>query len=207
MMGRADTARSRMQKEFDNAAELDSPFLLAFAQFVAAMLKIQLREPAAAESLANDSIASSVQHGFPYIGVFSRMTLGRARASLGHSAEEVSLIRKGIAELPETDRNGMLFLSWLAEAESLDGATGDALATIQQALEANPMERPFLGDALRIRGELRTKVGQTAGAEVDFRDALSCAHKIATTAFELRAATGLARMLKARGDISERATS
>jgi tetratricopeptide (TPR) repeat protein len=165
------------------------------------MLQLFLKEAAAAENLAHRSIAMSVQHSFPILGDLSRMVSGRARASLGQPVEGVSLIREGIAALPETDRNGMtLFLSWLAEAQALDGAIAAALATIDQALEANPMERAFVGDALRIRGELYLKVGQAPEAEADLREAIAVAQKVGAKALELRAAISLARMLRARGD-------
>jgi class 3 adenylate cyclase/tetratricopeptide (TPR) repeat protein len=169
MLGLADTARERLEKEFVAADELASPFQLAFTQFVAAMLRLQLKQPEAAKRFADDSISLSAQHKFPIIGDLSRMVLGRACASLGSEADGVRLIRDAIAALPETDRNGMTtFLSWLAEAEALNGALGDALVTIEHALEANPMENAAAGDALRIRGELRIKIDQTRGAEADF---------------------------------------
>jgi len=203
MLGLPDTARARMEKQLASAFEVDSPFQIAFAQFVAAMLKLQLQEPAEAKRLADDSISLSAQNGFPMIGDLSRMVLGRACASMGGAAEGVSLIRGAIDALPQTDRNGMTaFLSWLAEAEALDGVIADALVTIEQALEANPMERAWACDALQIRGRLRNKVGQTTEAEADFRAVIALAREIKARALELRAATRLARLLRdtGRGD-------
>jgi tetratricopeptide (TPR) repeat protein len=197
MRGFADTARKRLEKEFTVAVELGSPFQLAFAQFVAAMLKVQLREPKAAKKFAEESISLSAQNGFPIIGDLSRMVLGRAHASLGRAGEGVSIVREGIAALPETDRNGMTtFLSWLAEALALDGAIAEALATIEQALETNPMEQAAAGDALRIRGELRINVGQTESAEADLREAIARSQKIGAKSLELRATADLARVLR-----------
>jgi tetratricopeptide (TPR) repeat protein len=95
------------------------------------------------------------------------------------------------------------FLSWLAEAEALNGALADALATIEHALEANPMENAAAGDALRIRGELRIKIDQTGGAEVDLREAIARAQKARAKALELRAATNLAQLLRDTGRCDE----
>jgi class 3 adenylate cyclase len=196
MLGLPDTARGRMEKQVASAFEVDSPFQIAFAQFVAAMLKLQLQEHEEAKRLADDSIGLSAENGFPMIGDLSRLVLGRACASLGGAAEGVSLIRKAIDALPPTDRNGMTaFLSWLAEAEALDGAVTDALVTIEQALEANPMERAWACDALQIRGKLRNQVGQTREAEADFRAVIAQAREIGARALELRAATSLSRLL------------
>jgi len=204
LLGLADTARDRISRELATAREIDSPFQLAFAQFVAAMLQLFLGDPGGAQTLAGASITLSDQHGFPYIGTFSRMALGRARANSGSTVEGVSLINNGIAVLPETDRNGLtLFLNWLAEAQTFADAIPDALVTIEQALEANLQERAWRGDALRIRGELRLKLGQASEAEADFRAAIASAQKIGTKALELRGAIGLGRMLKDRHEIAK----
>ena len=46
-------------------------------------------------------------------------------------------------------------------------------------------------------------LGQTDGAEADFRAAIALAQKIGAKAWELRAAMSLVRMLKKRGNFSE----
>jgi predicted ATPase len=175
---------------------------MAFARFVAAMLQLSLREPEAAQTLAEQSIALSDQHGFPYIAAFSRIASGRALAGLRRIHEGVSRIREGIRAVPKTDYNSMTqFLGCLAEAQELDGACHDALETIEQALSANSQERAWCGDLLRIRGTLRLKLGQMDRAEADFRDAIASARKTCAKSLELRAAMSLARML--RGNFAE----
>jgi len=204
MLGRADTARDRMKSELASAREVDSPFQLAFAQFVAAMLQLFLRDPEGAVALDEQSVNLSDQHGFPYIRVFSSIVLGRALASLRRAHEGVSLIRDGIGSLPGTDHNYMTrFLSCLAEAQALDGARDDALVTIEQALNVNSQERAWQGDLLRTRGELRLELRQTSAAETDFRHAIALAQKIGAKAWELRAVMSLVRMLRKRGDLAE----
>jgi tetratricopeptide (TPR) repeat protein len=204
MLGFADTALDRMERELDTARMMESPFQLAFAQFVAALLRLYLRQPEQAKSLAEDSIALSDQHGFSYIGIFSRMARGRALANLGGANEGVSLIRNGIGALPETDRNGStLFLSWLAEAQALNCEISDALATIEQALEANVQERAWRGNARAIRARLRLSLGQNGLAEADFREAIASAQKIGAKALELSAVMSLVRMLRDRGDLAK----
>jgi len=201
MLGFADTARDRMGRELDTSREMDSPFQLAFAQFVAALLRLYLRQPEEAKTLADQSIALSDQHGFSYIAAFSRMALGRALANLGRAGEGVSLIRNGIEALPETDRNGLtLFLSWLAEAHALNCESSEALAAIERALEANVQERAWRGNAFGVRAVLRLSLGRNDLAEADFRDAIASAKTISAKALELSAVIGLARMLRKRGD-------
>jgi predicted ATPase len=93
-----------------------------------------------------------------------------------------------------------IFLSWFAQALALDGKVPEALDTVEQALQVNPTELSWRPEALRIRGELRFRLDQTDAAESDFREAIALAEKIEAKAWELRAATSLARLLQARGD-------
>lgn len=74
------------------------------------------------------------------------------------------------------------------------------MSTLEDALQTNPEELIFQPNILTRRGELRLKTGHLELAEADFREAIDRAQKMTAKALELRAATGLARMLRARGD-------
>ena len=91
----------------------------------------------------------------------------------------------------------------VAVAQSLDGNAPEALATIEKALHVSPDEFAWSSDAIRIRGELRRRLGQTDAAEADFRDAIALAQKIGAKALTLRAVVDLARMLGKRGKRAE----
>ena len=80
-------------------------------------------------------------------------------------------------------------------AGDIDGA----LATVEQALQANPSELTTRLGALRLRGELRLIQGQTELAEADFREALALAQKMGAKALELGTTTSLARLLDKQG--------
>jgi predicted ATPase len=95
------------------------------------------------------------------------------------------------------------YLSWIAVAQSLDGKMPEALETIEHALQVNPEELAWRPEAIRIRGELRCRLGQTDGAEVDFHDAFALAQKIGAKAWELRVSMSLVRILRKRGDLAE----
>jgi len=122
---------------------------------------------------------------------------GWAQAKLGRTADGVSLIRQGLADLAENNVRGLATdaLTCLAEAQALDGALDVALVTIEQALHANSQEVLTKPDILRIRGEVRQKIGQAEQAEADFRDAIARAQKMSSKMLELRATTSLARLL------------
>ena len=89
----------------------------------------------------------------------------------------------------------MLFL---AAAQEREGMTGDALATLEQALEAS-QERYWQPEILRLRGELRLKQGLVELAEADFGEALMLARSMNAKSWELRATMSLARLLRDAG--------
>ena len=90
------------------------------------------------------------------------------------------------------------YLGLLAEAEALDHDVTEAQATIERALEVNPLQRAWWIEALTIRAELRVADGKPDLGEADFREAMDRAGEIGAKAFELRAAVGLARLIYGR---------
>jgi hypothetical protein len=142
----------------------------------------------------------AAKNGVIYLraAIRARVPLGLARAELGRTAEGVALLRQALAGA--TERASRLkitrLLTYLAEAQALDGAVADALGTIDDALRANPQELFLRPEALRVRGELRLRQGDSGLAEADFRAAISLAQKLTAKAWELRAATSLARLLR-----------
>ncbi len=169
-------------------------FVTAIAQISAARLHAMLREFARAEAVAGEAIASCEEHGFSEGPIYARIPLGLSRAERGRTAEGVSLLRQAGA----TERGSRFLitmtLTYLAEAQALDGAVADALMTIDDALQANPQELYFRPETLRVRGELRLRQGDSGLAEADFREAISLAQKMGAKAWELRATTSLARL-------------
>jgi tetratricopeptide (TPR) repeat protein len=87
----------------------------------------------------------------------------------------------------------------LAEAQERENAIVEALATFEQALQANPDQFAGRPEMLRLRGELRLKQGQTELAEADFHESIALAQKIGAKAWELRATMSLARLLNEQG--------
>ena len=76
----------------------------------------------------------------------------------------------------------------------------DAFKSLDVALALNPDERLFHPHTLIARGKLRLEHGQCDGAEADFRAAIALSRRGGAKACEQRAAAGLARLMKARGD-------
>jgi tetratricopeptide (TPR) repeat protein len=92
-----------------------------------------------------------------------------------------------------------MHLTRLALAQTANGKIGDALASIEQALAANPEECFGRPHALTTRGELRLKIGKPDLAEADFREAIMFAQKMDAKSNGLRAMMALAHVLRDTG--------
>jgi class 3 adenylate cyclase/tetratricopeptide (TPR) repeat protein len=196
MLGRADVARERlvnMRLVVNSANSHD----LAWADLYEARLHVLMREQEAAETLAAHALELCEKHGFPSDAAESRCALGHARAQLGRAAEGITLIRQGIDTWIGVGQRLTVphFITSLATAQLHADAVGDALETIEQALNFNPEELAWRPETLRIRGEVRLHQADLRLAEADFRDAMTLARSMGAKAWELRATTSLARLL------------
>jgi tetratricopeptide (TPR) repeat protein len=207
LLGRADVARDRMAQAMA-AADPNNPYDLAYSEFCAAQLRMLLREYDHAEALAAQALARSEKQQFPHVAAMSRSVLGQVRAQRGRATEGVALIRQGIAGLLETGLRSetSYWIGVLAEAQARGGAVVDALATVEQALQANPDALVYRPQHLRLRGELHLTEGQTELAAADFRQAIALARRMGAKAFELRATMSLARLLDQQGHLDEART-
>ena len=187
-----------------DARESKDPTNLANALFFDSWLSGWLGEFQRAEAMAAQSLAICDEHDMTYQRHITRHRLGWARAQLGRASEGVSLVREGISGVIEMGSRGNLteVLTRFAETQALNGEVADAFLTFESAFNENPREQFYRPDILTCRGELRLKQGQTELAEADLREAIALAQKLSAKAFELRAATSLARLLQARGEIS-----
>src|SRR5580700_12025004 len=114
------------------------------------------------------------------------------------------LVELAVSELRDPVNSSLWFLTGLGQmAEALVKAErlGEALATVEQGIDrsAGGWLAPEL---LRIKGELHLVLGNggTTHAAVDlFQEALDQSRRQGALAWELRAATSLARMLANQG--------
>jgi tetratricopeptide (TPR) repeat protein len=199
-LGHIETARQRIAEAIALARETKDPFVLFVGRNQEAMFYRLLNEPECAEAVATQNSAFAEEHGMTAFRNFLTIR-GWARAKLGSTGEGVSLIRQGLAYLTESNIKFQATDAFicLAEAQALGGMTDDALITIEEALQVNPQEVLAKPEILRIRGELRQKIGQTEPAGADFRDAIAFAQGMGAKMLELRATTSLARLLRDTG--------
>jgi tetratricopeptide (TPR) repeat protein len=200
ILGRADLARERTARMMALTNE-NHPYDLAYSNLHAAFLKFSMREFEEAEALATRTLELCEKHQFPNLAALFRCIIGHARAQLGQATAGIGLIRRGIADLLEIGwRVGLsTWMAVLASAQALDGGLGDALETVEQALQVNPDELVSRPEILRIRGELRLKLGNSELAKADFHEAIALAQTMSAKTFELRGTMSLAQLLRDTG--------
>jgi tetratricopeptide (TPR) repeat protein len=204
ILGRADVARKRialMETSIEN-----NLFDVALSKSLGANVCVLMREYTQAEELAAQAVELSEKHHILLIASSSRAALGYARARLGRAAEGVELIRQAIGNALDVGAcfpGVTMYTTFLAEALEGSGAIAEALQTAEQALQVNPGELLYRPEIIRVRGELRLKLGQSELAEADFRDAIALARTMAGKIWELRSTTSLARLLTVQGRCDE----
>jgi class 3 adenylate cyclase/tetratricopeptide (TPR) repeat protein len=202
MTGRADHARTAIGNAVAEARAANSPYELAYALVGQGYLFAFMRDSIQAESVGAEGLSLSEQQGFPYTAALSCITLGWARAELGHAERGIALIQEGLQGIAQLNAPVALVfdLTLLSAAQASNGALGDALESIESALQLNPAEVVFRPEALRMRGELRNRLGRPDQAEADFRESLALARQLGAKAWELRTAVSLARILRSRSE-------
>jgi tetratricopeptide (TPR) repeat protein len=167
-----------------------------------AYLAVGARHPRGAEAAARRMLALSQKHDFAYARDLANGVLGWALAHLGRPAEGVAMIRAAADGLLRS--GGRLghadVLTRLADAQDRAGSPMEALASIEAAISENPDGRTHLANALKYRGDLRLALSQPELAEADYQRSLAMAESLGARLMELRARTGLARILRARGE-------
>jgi class 3 adenylate cyclase/tetratricopeptide (TPR) repeat protein/ribosomal protein L40E len=199
-LGRVDLARER-EGMMMRSIRADSPYDVAWTGYYSAHLIVFMREYAEAESLAERALELSQKNQFPYITGAAQCVLGYARAHLGRPSQGIDLINQGISTMIENGAHLLLsnFTSYLAAAQERDGAITEALETVERALQVNPDILAYRPETLRLRGEIRLEQGKGELGEASLREAIALARKIGAKAWELRATTSLARLLRDTG--------
>jgi predicted ATPase len=150
------------------------------------------------EHSTRQGLAPAQAGGHGYQGV---ILIKRGDVSSGLPLLRASLIEVGEAN---TAFGFLTFLSEIAEAMGRAGRIADGLAVIEQALASTERteERWLIVELLRVKGELlvlQGAPGAAVAAEDHFRQALDLARRQGVLAWELRAATSLAQLLRDQG--------
>jgi hypothetical protein len=147
------------------------------------------------------------RHGLRLWETWARCFLGVVTVRRGEVAAGIASLRAQI-ELAGDALRLPRFLFLLGELSACLGEVGDArrgLLTVDQVIARceDSGERWYLAEAWRIKGELVLLDGASDGvAEEYFRRSLALAREQRARAWALRAASGLARLLRDQGRIT-----
>jgi class 3 adenylate cyclase/predicted ATPase len=205
LLGCPDQAIAMAHDAVHLATELAQPFSLAIAIGYVSFLHQFRGEAGLAQEQAEATIARSVEQGFFQYRAIGTVMRGWAVAWQGDLEAGAAAIREGLAALRAAgaDVRRSYYLALLADVcrragrpEAGQGAIAEALGFAEES-----GERWWEAELHRLKGELLlTQSGENrAEAEACFHRALEVAHQQSAKAFELRAATSLARLWADQG--------
>ena len=183
--------------------ELAHPFSLAVALSLTTTTHMLRREPQLVVAHAEALSAMCAEHGhqFGFFGPMAKMVHGWARVVQGRTAEGIEQMIECLDGIRATGHRRPSFqLTLLADAYGRAGETEKGLEAVAEALELvdSTGEHRWEPEANRLKGELlRTKPGHDpAEVEACFTRAIEISRRQEAKAFELRAATSLARLFQ-----------
>ncbi|MEZ5316782.1 MAG: protein kinase [Vicinamibacterales bacterium] len=206
-LGLADQALARSHETIALGRSQRQPVTLVFALIVSEGIHLYRGEAAEAIALGDEIIALCREYEFPQEAEWARAFQGAAFALEGRVEEGVRQLRASLDALAKL-RSGLvrtMFLSLLAEALWRAGDVPGGLAVVDEgfAHADQTLEHGFVHELHRVRGGLLRLAGRDTDAEAALRAAVDHAARRGATAFELRAATALARLLADTGRAAE----
>jgi predicted ATPase len=199
-LGYSDQAIMRGREALNEAQQLSHPNTTAQALFFGCALNQFLGAGPAVRDRAEELISLSSEQGFPLYLAHGTIFCGWAVAKAGQTAVGSAQLSEGLAAWRTTGAEYILpyFLTLLAEAHSCIDRAEDWLTEALARVERTG-ERWFEAELHRLKGELLL-IGNQAGAEACFQRALTVARAQTVRAWELRAATSLARLWAEHGE-------
>jgi len=203
--GYPDQSARAADRALAYSRQLGHAHTLSHAFWFAGLAAVFARDAATACARGNDCGALANEHGFPHWAAYGRILQGWADAQRGEATTGIASIRVGIAarEPAGTRLLTPLLLALLAEALALAGKIEEGLAALDDALAKAAVSgvRGWDAEIHRLYGELTGRLAypDPAKAEDSFRTALAIAREQGTRGYELRAATGLARLWREQG--------
>jgi predicted ATPase len=188
------------------------PFSLCVALRIAAMLRIQLREPELMAARTKACLAVAREQGFAYVcAVGSMLEIWHDAWVTGECEDDrIEAFRNGLAELRrKKDQSALGFFHALfAECLEKRGNTDEALTALEAAVahfERRGSDTLWEPEVHRLMGDLFLRRNPSAQdrAEVCYRRALERARSQEAKSWELRAATSLARLWRDQGKPAE----
>ena len=207
-LGYPEQAFKRSQQALDLARKLDHAFSLADVLCYGGCLFNKMRRDVdALKDSAEELTRLSKEMGFLSFFDSGVCYRGEALIRMGQVQEGIAQIRQGLAARQSMGArcNSSGMIGALAEGQAQAGQTESGLATLAEAfaLIDETDEGYYEAELYRLKGELLLVLGDEAGAETNFGQAIQVARRQSAKSWELRAATGLARLLCEQGKTDE----
>jgi adenylate cyclase len=205
LLGHAAESRRLEDAALSAARERGVATDLAFTLTTLFQLCVLRRDAEAVLESAREVVELCAQHKLEMFGATTEVYVGWALTRVGSADEGLARVRDGLrrGHAAGLTIGSALLIGRLADACAAAGHAADALAAVEDALGAVGEEEVWRPDLLGLRGDLLAHQGDDVAAEAAYRDALERAHAMGALLFELRAATGIARLLHRRGRAGE----
>jgi predicted ATPase/class 3 adenylate cyclase len=207
MLGFPDRGLERASRAVALATELEHPFTLAYALFHTGFLHLWRREPELVRDRAVGLLDVADEHDLQIWRALGTCLLGAAKTGLGRSEEGLTEIGEGIAfyqglRTPPVFWPLILFVRAGACARS--GREAEGLGFIEDAIEIADQGSglTLLPEFYSLKGSLMAALPEAngRGAEDWFLRAFTVAQELDARTPQLRAAIGLCRSQRERGD-------
>jgi predicted ATPase len=196
-------AKAAALDALDHAEQLGYLHNLCYALYWSNMTHIQLREFDSVRESATRLQSLGRDEGYPQWMAFGAFQEGVALAGLGDCESGAARMQQGIKDYRALD--SVLYLPFmeaqLAIALASTGHGDEAISTISNAIlqAQRTKELWFEAEIHRIQGDLLQQ-GAPDAAEASYRRGLDLAREQRAKAWELRAATSLACLLRDQGN-------
>jgi tetratricopeptide (TPR) repeat protein len=207
LLGFPQQAEDVSQQALALAREVNHPHSLGYSLCAAAIVKRWMKQLETTELLAQEAMALSLQHGFPFWLELGSVSYGWTQAMRGQtegitqaqqSLEVVNIIMSGAM---------ILFLAPVCEALVYHEQFDNAFDRVNEALNVVNAkdDRFFESEFHRLKGVCLLEISEenVEEAEACFSQALTISHKQWAISLELRAAISMARLWRQQGKLRD----
>lgn len=199
-LGYLDQALGKNTQSLTLAQSFDHPFSLSWASIWGAVLHIYRREHERAYELTQIGMSLATEHHFVSLLLLGQVLYGWVLADQGQVEAGIAQMEQGLEHQAQAGQ-GATRTIWqylLAETYGKAGDYEAGLRVLEEALETVEKngERCNEAELYRLRGDLlcAQPTGNQGEAKVAYTEALTIARFQQAKLWELRAATGLARL-------------
>jgi class 3 adenylate cyclase/tetratricopeptide (TPR) repeat protein len=206
-LGYVDAARARVREALSEASRLEHVYTLTHASLYAAWIECAVGSPNDIRDHAERAVSLASEHGFPFERAWGLIYCGWSMSALGEPEEGYAQVARGLSMHRATGSVlcTAFALTLLAGACGRLGRTTEGLGYLTEAEQLIETTNDAFHEAElhRVRGDLLNTLGDRAGAERSYQQAIAVAKRQSAKMFELRASTILARLWRDQGKRKE----